>query len=607
MIKKLHIILGLGLCMMLLAGAMMTQAADNNQGQGGNEDCPDGTTQVAKFNFTNGNYVLEGVNTGGVVISDDADADGGSWTSTVLISAIVVKGGPNAVTEPVNPPAMSGTFSNANLPLVGGGPSGGNIPDISNIKFCAPQANSSVTVYKQVGVNFNFFDKSEDAVFDFIYSDGDTQEGFQLSDNGIDNSPEIFNQTGLPAGTYSIEETTQPANWSFVFAYCSTSNNPILSLNPLTWIPFSLNGSKITFDLAAGQNVYCFFLNNFTPPEDPASLTIIKEVVYEADLDTDSDTNFGVWIKKGLADFDNFSLDDPLVEDNDGVSDTKTYSDIDLGEYTVRESVNAGWIQEVECVGDDDVVYPVTPDTDATINIEAGENITCTFTNTRVTHELNIVKEIEGDPLGSNWQFSVIEHFESLALNPAPEIPGIGGSAGPYVLPVEAYDVGETVPAGYALKRIDCGDGGLSVEFPSSDDFFIILDQDLTCTFTNVQRGDITIVKQTVPDGSDQEFDFLDFVGILFTLKDDESKTFTGFLPSPGKGDGFYTFSEDTLPDGWELTDITCESDGDSEFDPLNDGTGVTVTLAPGNIAPPATPPHRLLASVIISGVTPKF
>jgi len=58
---------------------------------GGNEDCPGGTTQVAKFETTNnGSYNVEG-SVNDVAISG-ATLTGGSWSSTTPISHVIVKG-----------------------------------------------------------------------------------------------------------------------------------------------------------------------------------------------------------------------------------------------------------------------------------------------------------------------------------------------------------------------------------------------------------------------------------------------------------------------------------------------------------------------------------
>ena len=102
--------------------------------QGGNQDCPDGTFEAAKFEFNGGNYVLESSAPGVTVTISNGTSTGGDFSSTVLISHIVVKGGNGSVIDEVNPPSMTGSFTNANVPPVGNG----NIPAISNIKFCSP-------------------------------------------------------------------------------------------------------------------------------------------------------------------------------------------------------------------------------------------------------------------------------------------------------------------------------------------------------------------------------------------------------------------------------------------------------------------------------------
>lgn len=113
---------------------------DSGKAGGGNENCPTGTEQVAKFETTNsGQYNPEG-SANGVVISN-ANLSGGSWSSTTAIDYIIVKGGSlGANTVTVNG-ATSGTFSNQGL--VNGG---GQVPGISNIKFCAGDHSPSISI-----------------------------------------------------------------------------------------------------------------------------------------------------------------------------------------------------------------------------------------------------------------------------------------------------------------------------------------------------------------------------------------------------------------------------------------------------------------------------
>jgi len=130
------------LAILMMVFGVFSATAISAQGQGGNEDCPPGTVLVAKYDWesetnsdTVGSYVFDDeiAGTSDVIVFTNSTALEVNWDSgVILISAIVVKGGPDATIETVNPPATSGSFTNANLPPVGVG----NIPAISNLKFC---------------------------------------------------------------------------------------------------------------------------------------------------------------------------------------------------------------------------------------------------------------------------------------------------------------------------------------------------------------------------------------------------------------------------------------------------------------------------------------
>ena len=228
---------------------------------GGNQECPFGTTQVAKFNTTEaGAYDLEGINSGNVVISN-ADLDGGDWSASVLISHIVIKGGPNATIDAVNPPAMSGTFTNVNIPVNGGG----NTPDISNIKFCSPDAEpetGSITIFKQIN------DEQYDRGFDFNFAEGDTVTPFIISDEGADNTDSERTFSGLPAGEYTISEVlgNLPEGWNYNGATCATTEAFPPARQDVVALDLPIGNGSITLALEAGQDIYCHFGNTYTPP-----------------------------------------------------------------------------------------------------------------------------------------------------------------------------------------------------------------------------------------------------------------------------------------------------------------------------------------------------
>jgi len=122
------------------------------------------------------------------------------------------------------------------------------------------------------------------------------------------------------------------------------------------------------------------------------------------------------------------------------------------------------------------------------------------------------------------------------------------------------YTVTEDDPTpGFDLTGLTCVEDGTSnsTADPVSRQATINLDPDeiVTCTFTNTQRGTITIIKDAVPDDP-QEFDFTSDLG-NFTLDDHENGTnSTSFTDL---GPGTHTVTETVPPGDWNLGSIECD------------------------------------------------
>ena len=348
------------------------------------------------------------------------------------------------------------------------------------------------------------------------------------------------------------------------------------------------------FTIILDQDLTCVFTNI-----ELGSITVVKEVVYNADLDIDSDRDFGFSSDILPGDAGNFVLDDPLVDDADGVSDTQVFSDVLPGTYTLNESPNGNWIQTYQCTGDlDSGSTPINPGTGVNVDLDAGEDIVCTFTNTRVTYDLTIEKVFNGvNAPGSDWQFTlatlldlflgtVDEDFGVVATAPA-----AGGST-TLTLPLDGYRVGEIVPAGYMLENINCGAGGVSTTPPQNDHFTIILDQDLTCVFTNTELGSITVIKEVIYNADldiDSERNFAFLSDILpgndgnFWLDDplvDDADGITDTRVFTDVPAGTYMLIES--PHGNWTQSYQCTGDLDNGSTVINPGTGLNIDLDGG-------------------------
>ena len=100
----------------------------------------------------------------------------------------------------------------------------------------------------------------------------------------------------------------------------------------------------------------------------PGKITIVKEANPEDDMPFDfTSTQLG-----------SFTLQDP--SDN-----SKTFSDLSAGEYKIAEAMPlpANWeLDSISCVTNDTVnPAPVVSKPEVTIDLQLGEEVTCTFTN----------------------------------------------------------------------------------------------------------------------------------------------------------------------------------------------------------------------------------
>ena len=201
----------------------------------------------------------------------------------------------------------------------------------------------------------------------------------------------------------------------------------------------------------------------------PASITIIK------DANPNDVQDFGFTSTGGLTPA-TFSLDD---DSDPGLSNTQSYPGIlTFTSYTFTEGAVAGWTLSFGT--------PVCTVTSAnggtqsgnagtrtlTINLNEGENVTCTFINTRQAGTLIVIKHVINDNSGtavaSDFTMTVTGNSPSPASFPGAESPGTSVSLSP-----GAYSVGETGPSGYSSSfSADCSGS-------------IAAGQTKTCTVTN--------------------------------------------------------------------------------------------------------------------------
>ena len=339
-----------------------TQANPNDGGGNPNEECPVDTVQLAKFNYEGGNYVLEGNNDGGVVIT--GDETGGTWTSTESISHVLIKGANDVHTDTYSPVATSGSFDNSGIFT----PNGQNNAAISNIKFCGPEEAPPELVDIRV-IKYN--DLNQDGTTDEIDlgpsgpPTGATLTGWTF---------ELYDDQGqlLGTGTTSVENATNDLGVRVTFAdLVKDATYTICEVEQAGWIntdpginsdpgATGLSRPCETINTSNAGSIAIRYFGNYQPT---GSITILKNVDDNSFADMDFDFVFN-----GST---NFSLSEngaPFV-----------VSDLPAGNYTVTETVPSDWdLDMIDCGNGNNNTALANG---LTIVLEAGEDAVCTFNN----------------------------------------------------------------------------------------------------------------------------------------------------------------------------------------------------------------------------------
>ncbi len=234
---------------------------------------------------------------------------------------------------------------------------------------------------------------------------------------------------------------------------------------------------------------------------------------------------------------------------------TQSYTKLQPGSYSVTENAPpAGWaLDSLTCPTVSGPGTSVTFD-GAKANITLGflGNVECTYVNKRQP-QVRVVKVLDpaNDPGKFDLQINGQTHADDV---------GNGGDTGfKQVTAGQPVTVGELAGAGTSLANyvssVSC-DSGKGGAVATSHSFSVDFGDQVTCTITNTRKGAIVVEKQTLPDGSTQQFSFTPSYGAAFQLSDGQQNTSAPLAP------GSYSVSE-SVPAGWSLTSATCD-DGSS-------------------------------------------
>ncbi|MGH3370886.1 MAG: prealbumin-like fold domain-containing protein, partial [Nocardioidaceae bacterium] len=208
-----------------------------------------------------------------------------------------------------------------------------------------------------------------------------------------------------------------------------------------------------------GETVTCTFQNS-----KRGKVVVVKDATPE-DLQDFSFTAGG-----GLSPA-SFQLDDDL---DPGLASTRTFDDVAPGSgYSVSESVPSGWEQTgATC---DDGSDP------SSIDVSAGEVVTCTFSNRKRGTIVVIKDATPNDP--QDFSFTAGGGLSPASFQLDDDADGTLSNTRVFndVAPGSGYSAAETVPTGWSQVSATCSDGS-----PTSN-VGVSAGETVTCTFVNTR------------------------------------------------------------------------------------------------------------------------
>jgi Ca2+-binding RTX toxin-like protein len=308
-----------------------------------------------------------------------------------------------------------------------------------------------------------------------------------------------------------------------------------------------------------------------------------------------------------------------LDDDDDGtLSNQTTAADIAAGEYTVyQDDPPVGWaVLGVTC--DDPDGGSNTYTNGVLIDLDAGETITCTVTDSPTTGDVAIhLDTAPDDPVAfdftADWGTFTLNDDGSDADFMWPDMYVNGLLPGSYSLVQGAAD-------GWSLSNLTCSDpdGGTLADTGAGS---VTLDVDagevIECWFTNEPAAapppppapnEMSIHLDAVPNAAvDVAFDFGDI--LTFTLDDDADGTLSNARTYSDMDLGPWPVTAH-VPTGWRLASVTCtDPDGGTTVDKgaaratidLDDGETVSCTFAiePIPVAPPPPTCNGKAATIV--------
>ena len=413
--------------------------------------------------------------------------------------------------------------------------------------------NGLLTIVKVADVN-------DGTAFVFNLGSGQTSQN-GTSSWTINGSGSVSNISFAPGTAYDLSEVI-PTGWDLTSASCA------IQTSPATGIGTSTATGVDNFTIQAGLETICTFNDTKDPTEVSGRIIVKKET--EPDDATSFEFNPS-WSNS------NFFLSDGQLNDSGYTLTPNTYS--------VTETAATGWSMSSDCISSNSDTETID-----NISLQAGETVTCTFTNAQ-NASLTIVKDATPND-AQDFTFDPSANLNSDANFTLDDDAGAVGENATYSssmafsnLAPGTYAVSEiNLPAGWTLSSISCptatvtigaaggfdpGDTGASVTLAAG--------QNITCTFTNRKHASVRIEKVSI--GGIGTFTFTNTIPTGPTSLTTQTAGVAVGQTVSNVAPGTYTVTEVGPPAGWNFTSLNCTGGGPNT---TTSGQTSTIGVDPG-------------------------
>ena len=355
----------------------------------------------------------------------------------------------------------------------------------------------------------------------FTYAVSGDLPGFTIS-HPDQSQAEIF----AAAGTFTITQQT-PDGWELTDLSC---------VDPDGGTSVDLAAGTANVDVDADETVDCTFTN------EPAAVIVIM-------VDTGDVEATDVFPFVATGGLGNFAVD----------TESQSMASIAAapGSYVVTETVPAAWrLTAISCDDPDDET--TSSDTAATVDLDDGEIVTCTFTNEPAA-QIQVI--VDSPPGGGDqaFEFTATELAGFTITRPGQSQATVAAEPG-------LYAVTETVPDGWDLLSISCVDptGGTTTSVLTATATIDLSEGDaVVCTFANEPTAAIELVVDAPENSGAAAFVFEAGGGLPSTTINHPGQS-QASIPA---ATGTYPITQ-LLPDGWKLSGLTCsDPDGGTTAD----------------------------------------